>query len=501
MTNDYILETHDLCKRYPGQLVLKNINLKIKAGSVHALVGENGAGKSTFVNSISGSTPITEGYFKFEGQKVEQLTPHEAQVLGIRVVHQELNLISELSVAENLFLGNEIVNKFGQIDWKKTYEKARKILADFGVRFNEKTKISALSVAEQEMVEIIKAVSSDARLIFMDEPSAVFTEEETKKLFKIIKRLKNNGITIIYISHKIDELFEVCDTISILRDGQHIHSGPINDLTSDQIIEMMVAHEVSEQYPYIPAKTHETILEIKNYSRAPHVENISFSVNKGEVFGIYGLVGAGRTELARLLVGADPISSGEMFIEGKQIRISNPSLAIKEGLAYITESRREFGLHLDMSIRMNSTIASLERYLDKFNQVDKKSEKQYVNEKIQEMGIVTDSDLKLAGQLSGGNQQKVLIARFLLTQPKILILDEPTRGVDVGAKVSIYRLLNELKSNGMSIIAISSELPEVMGISDRIMVMHDGHNMGVFDRKDFSEENIGQAAFGKEVVK
>ncbi len=264
---------------------------------------------------------------------------------------------------------------------------------------------------------------------------------------------------------------------------------------------MMVAHEVSEQYPYIPAKTHETILEIKNYSRAPHVENISFSVNKGEVFGIYGLVGAGRTELARLLVGADPISSGEMFIEGKQIRISNPSLAIKEGLAYITESRREFGLHLDMSIRMNSTIASLERYLDKFNQVDKKSEKQYVNEKIQEMGIVTDSDLKLAGQLSGGNQQKVLIARFLLTQPKILILDEPTRGVDVGAKVSIYRLLNELKSNGMSIIAISSELPEVMGISDRIMVMHDGHNMGVFDRKDFSEENIGQAAFGKKVVK
>ena len=494
--DEYILQTHDICKRYPGQLVLKNINLSFKRGSVHALVGENGAGKSTFVNVISGACPPTSGYFEFEGKRIAQVDPQGAQKLGISVVHQELNLIPEMSVAENIFLGREIKNSIGKIDWNKTNQQAKELLCNFNVGFDEKAKINTLSVAEQQMVEIIKVVSMDARLIFMDEPTSVLTGKETEQLFKIIRNLKSQGKAIVYISHRLNELKEICDTVSILRDGTHVFTGSISEVTTDQIVEMMVAHKVSEQYPYVPAKTSGIALKVENICQGTKLKDISFEAFKGEILGIYGLVGAGRTELARAIIGADRKDSGSIELEGEPVRIKNPTDAINCGLAYITESRREFGLMLDMDISFNSSIASLRRYLNKCRKINKKAEHEFVDEMIDELSIKTDSNRKLTGKLSGGNQQKVLLARYLLTKPKVLIFDEPTRGIDVGAKVSIYQILNRLKSEGISIIMISSDLSEVMGISDRILVMYNGSITGIFNRDEIKEDTIGKCAFG-----
>lgn len=494
--DEYILRTYDINKQFPGQLVLINVNLNFKKGSVHALVGENGAGKSTFVNIISGSFPPTSGYFEFEGQKITQITPLEARKIGIGVVHQELNLISEMTVAENIFLGREIKNSIGQINWIATNKQAKELLHNFKVSFDEKAKINTLSVAEQQIVEIIKVVSMDVRLIFMDEPTAVLTDKETEQLFRIIRDLKNQGKTIVYISHRLSELKGICDTISVLRDGIHVFTGPISDLTTDQIVEMMVAHKVSEQYPYVPAKTSGVSLKVENISQGKKLKNISFKAFKGEILGIYGLVGAGRTELARAIIGADKKDSGSIELEGKSVKIKNPSEAIKHGLAYITESRREFGLMLDMDISFNSSIASLQRFTTKFRNINKRVEHRFVDEMIDALSIKTDSNRKLTGKLSGGNQQKVLLARYLMTKPKVLIIDEPTRGIDVGAKVSIYQILNNLKNEGISIIMISSDLLEVMGISDRVLVMYNGSITGEFRHSELREDIIGKCAFG-----
>ena len=494
--SEYILQTHDICKQFPGQLVLKNISLNFKKGSVHALVGDNGAGKSTLVNIISGSLPPTSGYYEFEGKKIENATPHETQQMGIGVVHQELNLIPEMTVAENIFLGREIKNSVGKINWKKTKSMAKELIGNFNVTFDENAKISSLSVAEQQMVEIIKVTSMDARLIFMDEPTAVLTEKETEQLFETIKNLKKQGKTIIYISHRLNELKEICDTISVLRDGTHVFSGPIENLTTDEIVEKMVAHKVSEQYPYVPAETSGVALKVQNIKQGEKFDDISFEAYKGEILGVYGLVGAGRTELARAIIGADSIDSGSVEMDGVNTKISTPTDAISNGLAYITESRREFGLMLDMDISFNSSIASLHKYKNKFGKINKKLKKKDVDHMVESLAIKTESNEKLTGKLSGGNQQKVLLARYLLTNPKVLIFDEPTRGIDVGAKVSIYNILNQLKSEGICIIMISSDLPEVMGVSDRVMVMYDGSVTGIFDHDELTEDAIGKCAFG-----
>jgi len=494
--NETILQTHDIVKQFPGQLVLKNVSLSFHKASVHALVGENGAGKSTLVNILSGALQPTSGYFEFEGEKVPATSPQETQEMGIGVIHQELNLIPELTVAENLFLGQEIKNKFGKINWKETYIKARELLSEFEVGFNEKTRINTLSVADQQMVEIIKVVSTDAKLIFMDEPTAVLTERETTQLFKLVKELRRQGRTIVYISHRLVELKEICDTISVLRDGTHVHTGPIEGLTTDQIVEMMVAHSVSEQYPYITGKGDGIAFKVENLSQGKKLKDISFDVKKGEILGVYGLVGAGRTELARAIIGADKKDAGTLWLDGEKIDIKKPADAIGKGIAYITESRREFGLMLEMDIKFNSSIASLKNYAGSLGSLNKKTELEDVNKMINDLEIKTESYKKHAGKLSGGNQQKVLLARYLLTKPEVLIFDEPTRGVDVGAKVSIYQILNQLKQEGIAIIMISSDLPEVMGVSDRIMVMHNGSITGMMKRSEVSEELIGYYAFG-----
>jgi len=495
--NEYILQAYDITKQFPGQLALNSVSLNIKRGSVHALVGENGAGKSTFVNIISGSFPPTSGYYEFEGTRIEHLTPQEAQRLGIGVVHQELNLIPEMTVAENIFLGCEIKNFAGKIDWRTTYRKARELLSGFDVTFDEKSKVSSLGVAEQQMVEIIKVAAMDVRLIFMDEPTAVLTEKETKQLFKTIHSLKDSGKTIIYISHRLGELKEICDTISILRDGSHVFTGALEGLTVDNIVEMMVARKLDEQYPYQSAlQDGEVIFKASNIRQGKKLKDISFEARRGEILGVYGLVGAGRTELARSIIGADKMDAGDIEFEQKKIKFKSPTDAIQNGIVYITESRREFGLMLGMDVTFNCSIASLRRYLGRFKNINKKVETEFVDGMVKRLAIKTESNKKLTGKLSGGNQQKVLLARSLLTNPKLLIFDEPTRGVDVGAKVSIYKLLNELKSAGMAIIMISSDLPEIMGVCDRVMVMHDGAITGLLNREEINEDAIGKCAFG-----
>lgn len=493
---DYILQTHDIVKQFPGQLVLKNVSLSFKKASVHALVGENGAGKSTLVNIISGAIAPTSGYFEFEGKKVGQVTPWDTQRMGIGVIHQELNLIPEMTVAENLFLGQEIKNRFGKIDWKEMNRRAGELLESFNLDFHEKSKINSLSIAKQQMVEIIKVVSTDAKLIFMDEPTAVLTERETTRLFQLVKDLKAQGRTIVYISHRLNELKEICDTISVLRDGIHVHTGPMEGLTTDQIVEMMVAHAVSDQYPYITGKMSDVALKVENLRQGTRLSGISFEAYKGEILGIYGLVGAGRTELARAMIGADKRDGGILELDGIPVQIKNPTDAINNGVAYITESRREFGLMLDMDIKFNCSIASLKQYVKHLGRIDKRSELLLVEGMMKGLSIKAESYKKPAGKLSGGNQQKVLLARYLLTKPRVLIFDEPTRGIDVGAKVSIYQILNQLKSEGIAILMISSDLPEVMGVSDRIMVMYNGAVTGIIRREEMSEEVIGYCAFG-----
>lgn len=498
MGEEYILQTHDLCKVFAGNAALQDISLNIKKASVHALIGENGAGKSTFVNIISGTYPPTSGYFEFEGGQITQLTPHEAQSIGIGVVHQELNLIPEMTVAENIFLGREIVGKTGKIDWNQTNQRARQLLKSFDVPFDEKIRVNSLSVAEQQMVEIIKVISMEnSKLIIMDEPTAVLTGRETDQLFRFIKRLQREGKTIIYISHRLDELKSICDTISIFRDGRLIHTGKMEEHSKEEIVQMMVARKLTEQYPYQKSQCNDLALEVTNLSQGTFLKEVSFKAYQGEILGLYGLVGAGRTELARCIIGADRKTSGEIKLGGQKIHLKTPTEAIRSGIAYITESRKEFGLMLDMHIGFNISISVLQQFLNRLRKINRKEENTQVLRMIRELAIKTESSEKVVRELSGGNQQKVLLARYILTKPKVLIIDEPTRGVDVGAKVSIYQILNKLKEEGVSIIMISSDLPEVMGISDRVLVMYNGAITGEFTHDELNEEAIGLSAFGE----
>lgn len=498
MGEEYILRTYDICKSFAGNPALQHINLNIKRASVHALIGENGAGKSTFINILSGAYIATSGYFEFEGRHITQLTPREAQDIGIGVVHQELNLIPEMAVAENIFLGRELTTRGGKIDWKETNRRARALLKSFDVSFNEKVRINSLSVAEQQMVEIIKVASMEnSKLIIMDEPTSMLTARETDQLFKLINRLKEEGKTIIYISHRLDELKYICDTVSIFRDGHLIYTGGIGEHTKEEIVQMMVARKLTEQYPYVKGEAKGLALKVENLSQGSFLKNISFHAEKGEILGLYGLVGAGRTELARCIVGADRKSSGAIEIEGRRFSLKNPTEAIRRGVVYITESRKEFGLMLDMHVGFNISISVLRQFINKLRHINRKEENAQILRMIQELLIKTESSEKVVRKLSGGNQQKVLLARYILTMPKVLIVDEPTRGVDVGAKVSIYRILNKLKEEGVSIIMISSDLPEVMGVSDRVLVMYNGSITGEFTHEELNERAIGLCAFGE----
>lgn len=489
-----ILSIKNISKAFPGVKALDGVNLHLYEGKVMALLGENGAGKSTLMKIISGVYTLDSGEIVYQGKPVTFKNPREAQQEGITIIHQELNLIKELSIAENIFLGREPVQVIGKIDWKKLYSESEALMGRLGLKRSPKTLVGELSIAEQQLVEIAKAISFNAKVIIMDEPTDALTEAETERLFKLIKDLRAENKAVVFISHRLEEIFEICDQLTILRDGKPVCEAEVSDFTKEMIIEKMVGRKLEEQYPYIEAKKDTEMVLTVSHLNNEHVTDISFELKAGEVLGVSGLVGSGRTELAKTLYGLYPVVSGDISLSGKEVRFKSPQEALKMGLAYISEDRKSEGLVLGLSVAENMTLSCLSQFVGKIGNISHKKEKSVVEDYIGKMSIKTPSQSQIIKLLSGGNQQKVAIAKGILNQPKVLILDEPTRGVDVGAKKEIYEIINQLKAEGMGIIVISSEMPELLGISDKIMVVHEGRNKGILSREEASQERIMSVA-------
>jgi len=492
-----LLQMSGIEKRFAGVHALKGVDFELESGEVHALLGENGAGKSTLMKILAGIYPVDEGEIFIEGNKVSINSVKDAQALGISIIHQEISLVPHLSVAENIFLGKEPVTKTGWIDWKKMIEETRKTLQQFGLELSPEVPVKKLTVAQQQMIEIIKAVSFRAKMIVMDEPTSSLTEKEVEFLFQTIGHLKEQGVGIVYISHRMNELFAITDRITVLRDGALIGTVRTKDTTADQLISMMVGRELTQYYikDTAPENGGEIVLSVHNLSKKGVLNDASFELKKGEILGFAGLVGAGRSELMKCIFGLDAFDEGEIRIDGKPLIIRNPNDAIKHGIAYVTENRKEEGLFLIRSVQYNITIKVLDKFI-KWFRVNARYEDQKTRQFINELSIKTLNPDQEVRNLSGGNQQKVLISRWLATNPRILILDEPTRGVDVGAKAEIYAIMNRLVKEGVSIIMISSELPEVINMSDRIAVMYKGGIRTILNRDEFSQETIMHYATG-----
>ncbi|NOY78503.1 MAG: sugar ABC transporter ATP-binding protein [Calditrichaeota bacterium] len=490
------LEMKNIVKTYPGVQALKGVNLAVEAGEVHALVGENGAGKSTLMKILAGAEPMDSGKLFVDGQEIQLSGPSDAQKKGISMIYQEFNLVPEMTVAENIFLGREPVkSKVGLIDWKTLRMQAAQLLERLDAHINVQARVSELSIAQQQMVEIAKALSYKARLIVMDEPSATLTEHELAHLFKLIKDLSQTGMAVIYISHRLEEIFEICNRVTILRDGEWITTRPISEISREEIVRLMVGRELGEEFPKVPASTGRILLRVTHLSSGNRLKNASFEIRSGEIVGLAGLVGSGRTELARAILGLGPKTSGRLELEGKPLTIHSPMDAIKAGIALIPEDRKGQGLVMGASVRENVTLASLKKF-SRSGFILSKKEMRAVQKMVNDLRIKTPSINQPVQFLSGGNQQKVVLAKGLLTESKILIFDEPTRGIDVGAKQEIYHLMNDLVKSGMGILMISSELPEILGMSDRILVMHEGKLVGDVTRADATQEKVMALAMG-----
>ncbi|MDK2799458.1 MAG: ribose transport system ATP-binding protein [Clostridiales bacterium] len=494
--NRPILKMENISKSFPGVKALDHVNLELYTGKVLALLGENGAGKSTLMKILSGVYTKDSGDIYFEGNKIDIHSPKHAQSLGIAIIHQELNLLPYLSIAENIFIGREFTkNMTGRIDWKKLYRESKKYLEQLGVTIDPRTLVKNLSVGEQQMVEIAKALSLDAKIIIMDEPTDALTNKETEKLFKVIRTLKQNGKAIVYISHRLKEIFEICDDVTVMRDGKYIGSANVKNIDQEKLIEMMVGRKLEDKFPRKILKPGKEMIRVEHLSKKGVLKDVNLSVRSGEVVGLSGLMGAGRTELAKAIFGALKIDSGDIYLEGEKVKINNPKDAVSLGIAYVSEDRKMEGLILKLSVRHNMTLSALGQF-STAGQINANKESRQVEEYIKKLAIKTPSSLQRVKNLSGGNQQKVVLSKWMMINPKVLILDEPTRGVDVGAKVEIYELINKLKESGVAIIMISSEMPEVMGISDRIVVMHEGKITGEFTHDEVSQEKIMQSAVG-----
>ncbi|ELI6417558.1 TPA: ribose ABC transporter ATP-binding protein RbsA [Aeromonas salmonicida subsp. salmonicida] len=489
-----ILELTGIVKTFPGVRALDEAGLKVYPGQVMALLGENGAGKSTLMKVLTGIYQADAGSVSYRGQPVHFKGPRDSQDQGISIIHQELNLLPELSIAANIFLGREPRTRFGSIDHKQLRERASSLLGRLGVKHGPDTRLGELSIGEQQMVEIAKALSFDASVIIMDEPTDALTDTETEQLFTVIRELRNCGI--VYISHRLKEIFQICDRVTVLRDGKWIGEKAVSDLDEDRIIEMMVGRRLEEQYPRLHRELGPVSLQVKDLA-GPGVRGVSFSLRQGEILGFSGLMGSGRTELMKLIYGASPISAGAVEVDGKVMVPRTPADGLAVGIAYISEDRKGDGLVLELSVRENMSLCALDEFI-RGGKIDGKAERQAVSDYVRLFNIKTPSQDQLIKLLSGGNQQKVAIAKGLLTKPKVLILDEPTRGVDVGAKKEIYQLINQFKQEGMSIILVSSEMPEVLGMSDRIMVMHEGRISAEFMSADANQEKLMAAAVGKQ---
>ncbi|MEG2193576.1 MAG: sugar ABC transporter ATP-binding protein [Terrisporobacter sp.] len=491
-----MLKMEGVSKSFPGVKALDNVNITAYGGEVTALMGENGAGKSTLMKILSGVYTKDEGKIFLQGVEANIHGIKSAEDLGVTIIHQELSVINNLTVAENIFLGNEKVNKFGKIDKKLMLERSKMFLEQIGCDVNPNELAGNLNVGEKQMIEIAKALTKNAAVIIMDEPTTALTEVETKNLFKVIENLKSKGLAIIYISHRMEEIFAICDSVEVLRDGKYAGTARIADIDNDKLITMMVGRKIEDQFPYRVVKKGKVILDVKNLSSKAGVKNASFEVKEGEILGVAGLMGSGRTELAKTIFGAYKKTDGTVEINGKKLHGGNIGEAIKNGICYLSEDRKKEGCVLGLSVSDNMTIANLNRYENKMLVLDKKKEASDVDDYINKIRIKTPSPEQYIKNLSGGNQQKVILAKWLLTKPEVLIIDEPTRGIDVGAKKEIYELLNELKASGKAIIMISSDMPEVLGISDRIMVMSEGKITGEVSREEATQEKIMKLAVG-----
>lgn len=492
-----LLDMKDISKTFGSVQALKGVSLDLYAGEVLALMGENGAGKSTLMNILSGSLQPTEGEIYLKGEKVHVSDPITAKKLGIAKIHQELQIVPELSVAENIFLGRWKSKAGPAVDFKGMIEESRKYLEMLDVKVDPAKKLKDLRIGEQQLVEIAKAISLNSEIIVMDEPTSAISEKEAEKLFNIIRRLRSEGKGIIYITHRMEEIFKIADRLTVMRDGQYIGTVRAAETTKDEIIKMMVGRDMSEQYPKDPTEKGEVALEVKELSYTPpegsfrrSLKNISLYVRHGEVLGIAGLAGAGRSEFFECLAGVHHgETEGHIYIEGKEVSIKTPSDAIKAGISFATEDRKGTGLVLSRSIGENMSLPLLKKFSPMFF-MKTSEEKNIWQKQMETLRIKAPGAKTLASSLSGGNQQKVVLAKWLMTEPKILLLDEPTRGIDVGAKAEIYQLINNLAKQGMAIIVVSSELPEVIGISDRIVTFCEGELTGEFLQKDATQEKL-----------
>jgi ribose transport system ATP-binding protein len=487
------LKINSVSKEFPGVKALDSVSLNIAAGKVHALMGENGAGKSTLIKILAGAYSKDGGKIFFDENEITLNSPYDSLNLGIKVVYQEISLITEFTVGENIFLENYPVNKFGIVNWKKLYDETEKLFKRIGFDIDPKTKISDLSISQQQMVEIARAVYQNASIVIMDEPTSSLTPNEIKKLFDVIENLKNDNIAILYVTHKIDEIFKIADEVTVLRDGKHISNRSISDTSEEILITDMVGRKVEATFERPKSIDKNIVMRVKNISTKSKLKNISFDLSKGEILGFFGLMGAGRTELAKAIFGYDQISEGEIEINKNIYKNFNTSMMVNSGLGYVTEDRKEEGIVKDMNLRENMTLPSLDLF-EKLFFIDKNKEQKKSNEYIKKFEVKTPSCERLITLLSGGNQQKVLLSRWLLRELKIIILDEPTRGVDIGAKTEVLSLVNELARDGLSVLLMTSEMNDLLNLSDRILVMANGEIKKEFLRNNVTQEEIFKAS-------
>jgi len=491
--SENILELKNISKSFSGVEVLHNVSFELRPGEVHALLGENGAGKSTLVKIITGVHYPDKGEILLNGEPVHFSDARESRQAGIAAIYQELSLFPDLDVAENIFAGRQPVTIGGRVDWRKLYAEAGKLLESLGVKLDLKQKARILSIAQQQMVEIARAFSINAQILIMDEPTSSLTLHEVDDLFRLVRRLRAEGTAIIFISHRLEELFSLADRVTVLRDGSYVDTRSMKDVTRDDLIRMMVGRTITNLFPKQDVQAGDVVLKVENLSRAGSFHDVSFELRRGEILGLAGLVGAGRTNVARAIFGVEPASAGRIQIEGRDVVITSPQQAIGLGLAYVPEDRQLHGLIPAMSLTPNISLPMLDHYAQ-LGWLRDKSERKSAYDAALQMEVRANNIWQLARELSGGNQQKVVLAKWLSTNPRILILDEPTRGIDVGTKAAVHGLMSKLASEGMAILMISSELPEILGMSDRVIVMREGHVTGHFSRAEATQEMIISAA-------
>ncbi|RIK55758.1 MAG: D-xylose ABC transporter ATP-binding protein [Chloroflexi bacterium] len=490
-----LLELRDITKTFPGVVALDGVSFDVRPGEVHALLGENGAGKSTLIKIIAGAYQPDAGGLIFNGEAVRLASPREAAARGVAVIYQEMSLYPELSVAENIFMGRHPRGPLGSVDWRRMVAGAEALFRTLDVDINVRHKVSRLTVGNRQRVEIAKALSQQARILIMDEPTASLTAHDVEILFGIVRRLRDQGVGIIYISHRLDEVFELADRVTVLRDGKYVGTLDAQEATPDRLISMMVGRTLDNLFPKETVPIGAPVLEVRGLTRSGVVEDISFEVRRGEIVGLSGLVGSGRSDLAQAIFGAHPPDRGEIRIDGKPVHVRTPRDAMRLGIAYVSEDRQRQGLVLPMSVKENVTLAVLTD-LTRFGFVRLRDEERQAAQSVERLRVRTPSLMQQVANLSGGNQQKVVLSKWLLRRPKLLILDEPTRGIDVGAKAEIHRLMSELAAQGIGILMISSELPEIMGMSGRVLVMRRGRLVAEFARANATQEAIIAQAMG-----